>query len=566
VIFVEKQQEITIKGEDDRVRKLWTNIPTSKCVVSLFNTRQTAPVDSIEKLAERIKRYGFETTRALWAVRKKDTFEIFAGGLRLAGAKKAESNVDVLEHIGYSEDEIVALSDKDNEDDEYHTKVSSVDMWASYARLRDIDWTQERIAEAKGIAQNTVAWRLKLHDETSTKVKESIRQGLLDEGHLHEIFDLSVNGYLSPWLTTEEARQELIDKTISHISKNDSKSTKAVREDVSKIKALLDKVDEIYKSFEDPEKFYEFKETDGQITAKETTYDARKQFLTALKKNKVRTLTDAAFYSQKIKKELSENLKKYKEHIAGKSSDKDKEAEKNKRLAELRSKFLNEDGVESLQILKDKTVRLLLVDPPYGADYQSNRRWNSEKRDKIAGDTEQESLKLMDGILKKVKPKLMDDAHLLIFTNSKQLCNLRSLIIKNEYDLKGELIWVKEEHGTGDLKGTFAPQHEYIVHAVMGKPEVTPRKPTVFQIAREHGANPKDHPMEKPVELLKQLIESTTAKGQLVIDPFAGTASTLFAAQEMEREFWGCEIDKKHWENGIARLEKVLSVSPPTNI
>jgi len=40
------------------------------------------------------------------------------------------------------------------------------------------------------------------------EVKQSIRQGLIDEGHLHEIFDLSVDGYLSIWLTIEEARQQ----------------------------------------------------------------------------------------------------------------------------------------------------------------------------------------------------------------------------------------------------------------------------------------------------------------------------------------------------------------------
>ena len=66
-------------------------------------------------------------------------------------------------------------------------------------------------------------------DKTSDKVKENIRQGLLDEGHLHEIFDLSVNGYLSDWLTTEEARQELIDKTITKIQKESGLSTRALR-------------------------------------------------------------------------------------------------------------------------------------------------------------------------------------------------------------------------------------------------------------------------------------------------------------------------------------------------
>ena len=47
----------------------------------------------------------------------------------------------------------------------YYTKVSPVEVWASYARLRDMGWKQERIAKAKGVGRPTVTWRLKLHDE-----------------------------------------------------------------------------------------------------------------------------------------------------------------------------------------------------------------------------------------------------------------------------------------------------------------------------------------------------------------------------------------------------------------
>ena len=414
--------------------------------------------------------------------------------------------------------------------------------------------TQERIANAKGVARPTVTWRLQLNDEMSDEVKENVRQGLIDEGHLHEILELFVDEHLSLWLSTEEARQELICQTINHIQKNGNKSTKAVREDVSSMKTLIDKVEKTYKSFDDPEIFYVFEEKDGKTTVKQTTYNARKEFLTELNKNKVRTLADITFYSQKIKDKLSENIAKYKKYIEGKSNDKEQESEKDRKFSELKNKFLNDDGIESLNHLKDASIRLLLVDPPYGANYQSNRRWKSEKRDKIIGDYEEEALKLVDELLKRIKKKLMGDAHLLIFTNSKQLCSIRSLLTLNKYDLKGELIWVKDEHGTGDLKGTFAPQHEYIVHATQGRPNVTPRHSTVFNVAREGGANPKTHPTKKPIQLLSSLIQSTTSKGELVVDPFAGVASTLHAALLNERDFWGCEIDEKYWKTGMDAL------------
>ncbi|MDI6814179.1 MAG: site-specific DNA-methyltransferase, partial [Desulfitobacteriaceae bacterium] len=112
----------------------------------------------------------------------------------------------------------------------------------------------------------------------------------------------------------------------------------------------------------------------------------------------------------------------------------------------------------------------------------------------------------------------------------------------------------KEEHSAGDVKGSFAPRHERIVHAVKGSPEVSPRKADVFQVPR---AKREIHPMEKPVDLLKQLIECTTTEGDLVLDPFAGSGSTCLAALELNRNFIAFEIDSGYYEKARERLLKV---------
>lgn len=62
------------------------------------------------------------------------------------------------------------------------------------------------------------------------------------------------------------------------------------------------------------------------------------------------------------------------------------------------------------------------------------------------------------------------------------------------------------------------------------------------------------HPTEKPVGLLRRLIEATTAEGQLVADPFGGVASTLVAAKVSGRRYWGAEIDEEYFKVGQRRL------------
>lgn len=60
----------------------------------------------------------------------------------------------------------------------------------------------------------------------------------------------------------------------------------------------------------------------------------------------------------------------------------------------------------------------------------------------------------------------------------------------------------------------------------------------------------KIHPTQKPVELLKTLIEIFTDEGDVVIDPVAGSGSTLVAAEYMKRKSYGFEIKKNFFDAG----------------
>jgi site-specific DNA-methyltransferase (adenine-specific) len=63
------------------------------------------------------------------------------------------------------------------------------------------------------------------------------------------------------------------------------------------------------------------------------------------------------------------------------------------------------------------------------------------------------------------------------------------------------------------------------------------------------------HPTQKPVRLMQALIELTTKPGQVVIDPFAGSGSTLVAARNLNRHFVGYELDKNYIQVCKNRLD-----------
>lgn len=68
---------------------------------------------------------------------------------------------------------------------------------------------------------------------------------------------------------------------------------------------------------------------------------------------------------------------------------------------------------------------------------------------------------------------------------------------------------------------------------------------------------PKIHPAQKPVSLLKRLIEIFTDPGDVVIDPCAGSGSTLRAAKELGRSAYGFEISKDFYKQATEKMLKV---------
>lgn len=75
---------------------------------------------------------------------------------------------------------------------------------------------------------------------------------------------------------------------------------------------------------------------------------------------------------------------------------------------------------------------------------------------------------------------------------------------------------------------------------------------SVQYIRSEHGR--AVHPTQKPLAILRPLIQYSCAPEGVVLDPFAGSGSTLLAARELGRRAIGIEIDPSHCEAAVARL------------
>lgn len=514
-------------------RVVLKDVPIELCDHSRFNTRKTRSDNRIEVLAQRIQGNGFERTRALWAVEDNGRYEVFAGGTRLEAARKAGlATVPVFIHEGLSNEDISRKADEDNENDEYHEPVCMLDVWAECHRLwKEEGWTQKQIALAKLWDEATVSLRCKLHIQLSKCAKQATLDGLFEEGHCIAVLGVTLDVQsLEPWLTTEEAQAELVQEVLTKhrgSSAGIKPTVKVVRDAAKRWKSLMQAVENAYRSL--PE--------EGPW---------RSQFVTTLATNRVRTeaATNHALNQVVDAKRRSDEATA--SQLRAEADAKDQEAQqlrqKQARLTYLQTQTgkLHHGDARALIDQAPSRFHLLLTDPPYGVEFRSHRRVTSHKKDAIANDGKQEALSLLSDILAKSHPLMAEHATCLIFTSWRNEPEFRRIVESAGFTVRGSLIWVKHNHGSGDLTGAFAPRHERIIHAVKGNPKLIRRCDDVL-----HGKDKQNsqHPHEKPRDLLRQLIEATTEPGHVVVDPFCGTGNVLLEAYVLGRDFFGIELD-----------------------
>lgn len=71
-------------------------------------------------------------------------------------------------------------------------------------------------------------------------------------------------------------------------------------------------------------------------------------------------------------------------------------------------------------------------------------------------------------------------------------------------------------------------------------------------------SNRRLHPNEKPIELLQRLVEGMAASGEIVLDPFMGSGTTLLAAKNLGRRAIGIEIEERYCEIAARRLDQTV--------
>lgn len=221
--------------------------------------------------------------------------------------------------------------------------------------------------------------------------------------------------------------------------------------------------------------------------------------------------------------------------------------------------MLHGDCLELMKNIPDKSVDMVLTDPPYLCDYSRHDSKNRFSK-KIANDENNSANEgMIVSYLQECFRIMKDNTAVYCFCNYKKIDFFKQQIEKAGFNLKNIIIWDKQRNGMGDLSTTFGYSYEFIVFASKGQPKIRGKRISdVWQFAR---VKPKEqtHQNQKPIDLLKQAIEKSSDEGAVVFDGFMGSGSTGVAAVNTNRDFIGIELDENYYHIAQDRINKAIA-------
>lgn len=207
------------------------------------------------------------------------------------------------------------------------------------------------------------------------------------------------------------------------------------------------------------------------------------------------------------------------------------------------NEILQGDCTRVLKSLPDAFVDLVVTDPPYGVRYQ-----DSQGRTIANDDDPSRILGAFTDLYRVLKP----DSLCISFYGWGQVDAFFRAWRRAGLRPVGHIVWVKQYASRTRF---LRYRHEQAYVLTKGRPPL-PARP-IDDIQPWVYSGNLDHPTEKAVRILTPLIEAFSRRGELVLDPFAGSGSTLVAAAITGRRYLGVELEQEYCDRARDRLERI---------
>jgi DNA modification methylase len=218
------------------------------------------------------------------------------------------------------------------------------------------------------------------------------------------------------------------------------------------------------------------------------------------------------------------------------------------------------DSDQVAKLMNGQKADMLFTDPPYGVSASGGRsqtvqRDNIKKiaNDELRGGELQQFIRDALSIM-----PIKELGSFYVCYDQKTQVEFISAIKDNNWNFKRTLIWNKNVFGLSGKKG-YRPKYELIAFGCIGddyKWFGDNSQADVIDVPRpkEREGN---HPTPKPIQLIEIALNNSSEIGNLIIDSFLGSGSTMVASHQLKRKCYGMELDPKYCQVIVDRMKKL---------
>lgn len=232
--------------------------------------------------------------------------------------------------------------------------------------------------------------------------------------------------------------------------------------------------------------------------------------------------------------------------------------------------ILRGDSKDIIKRIPDNSIDFILTDPPYNLGQHSTGNIPLPGRSAMNNDVAEWDMidfnpeEWADEFIRILKPT----GNLFIFTSYNQLGRWYNCL-DHKFDTSNFMVWHKTNPAPKIFKAGFLNSCEMIFTCwnkkhtwnFISQSEMHNFIESPICMRPERLSDPK-HPAQKPVAILKKMIEIATNKNDIIFDPFMGVGSMGVAALSLDRRFIGVEIDENYFNAAKKRIDTILQTNP----
>ena len=243
------------------------------------------------------------------------------------------------------------------------------------------------------------------------------------------------------------------------------------------------------------------------------------------------------------------------------------------------NKIYNKDCIIGMKTIPDETIDLVVTDPPFAINFKAKKaNYNRTASRVLSGYNEinvEDYYKFTNDWMCQVKRILKKSGSMYVFSGWNNLKDILTALDVNGFTTVNHIIW-KYQFGVvtakkfvtshyhclfvckNDKMRKFFPYSRFKKNAKTsdGKSLHYQDKEDVWIIKREYWTGDDKTPTKLPAEIIKKILQYSSEKNDLILDPFLGSGQVAVISKMLGRKYLGFEIIKSYYDFAYKRLEK----------